>query len=55
MSFITVENLNKTFKVSQKDPGVLNAFKALFQKNSSIFMLWKICHLILKREKLLLI
>lgn len=33
MSFITVENLNKTFKVSQKDPGVLNAFKALFQKN----------------------
>lgn len=33
MSFITVKNLNKTFKVYEREAGLINAFKALFKKN----------------------
>ena len=36
MSFIIVKNLNKTFKVSQRKPGLINAFKALFKKDYKI-------------------
>ena len=32
MSFITVKHLNKTFKISQRDSGIINAFKALIKK-----------------------
>jgi ABC-2 type transport system ATP-binding protein len=32
MSFITVKNLNKTFKVYERDAGLINAFKSLFSK-----------------------
>ena len=32
MSFITVKNLNKTFKVYERDTGLINAFKSLFSK-----------------------
>ena len=32
MSFITVKDLNKTFKVLQRDAGLLNAFKSLFKR-----------------------
>lgn len=32
MSFITVKNLNKTFKVLQRDAGLVNAFKSLFKR-----------------------
>ena len=31
MSFITVKNLNKTFKILERDPGLINAIKALFR------------------------
>ena len=33
MSFITVKNLNKTFKVYERDAGLINAFKSLFKKD----------------------
>lgn len=33
MSFITVKHLNKTFKVLQRDAGLINAFKALVRKD----------------------
>lgn len=33
MSFIIVKNLNKTFKVLQRDSGLINAFKSLFKRN----------------------
>ena len=33
MSFITVKHLNKTFKVLQRDAGLINAIKALFRKD----------------------
>ena len=33
MSFIVVKNLNKTFKVLQRDSGLINAFKSLFKRN----------------------
>lgn len=36
MSFIIVKNLNKTFKINQRDSGLINAFKALFKKNYKI-------------------
>ena len=32
MSFIEVKNLNKTFKVSTRDGGLINAFKSFFKK-----------------------
>ena len=32
MSFIVVKNLNKTFKVLQRDSGLINAFKSLFKR-----------------------
>ena len=32
MSFITVKDLNKTFKVLQRDAGLINAFKSLFKR-----------------------
>ena len=31
MSFITVKNLNKTFRILERDPGLINAIKALFR------------------------
>ncbi len=33
MSFIVVKNLNKTFKVLQRDSGLINAFKSLVKRN----------------------
>ena len=33
MSFIVVKNLNKTFKVLQRDSGLINAFKSLIKRN----------------------
>ena len=36
MSFITVQNLNKTFKILERDPGLINAIKALFRKDYKI-------------------
>lgn len=33
MSFITVKNLNKTFKIVERDSGLKNAFKSLFKPN----------------------
>ena len=32
MNFIIVKNLNKTFKINQRDNGLINAFKSLFIK-----------------------
>ena len=32
MSFIVVKNLNKTFKVLQRDSGLINAFKSLVKR-----------------------
>lgn len=32
MSFIVVKNLNRTFKVLQRDSGLINAFKSLFKR-----------------------
>ena len=33
MSFIIVKNLNKTFKILQRDSGLMNAFKSLIKRN----------------------
>ena len=33
MSFITVKNLNKTFKVLERDAGLINAIKALVRRD----------------------
>ncbi len=33
MSFIIVKNLNKTFKINQRDSGLMNAIKSFFKKN----------------------